>query len=120
MLETLFGLLRRHQCRVLLRGEEDVGGLDQRAQLLRPRVLLIDGPGTGLSPIVVGEVFRRLRWLADAGTTVPKVAQNVRSARKIADDAIALESGCQVLHRPAAELLAEPHIERQFPDVAAC
>jgi len=85
-----------------------------RALLLRPRVLLIDEPSIGLSPVLVQDVFRLLRRLADAGTTVLMVEQNVRSALKVADDAIALESGRLVLHKPAAELLADPHIERLF------
>ena len=86
-----------------------------RALLLRPRVLLIDEPSIGLSPIVVQDVFRLLRRLADEqGVTVLMVEQNVKSALKLADDAIALESGRLVLHRPAGELLADPHIERLF------
>jgi branched-chain amino acid transport system ATP-binding protein len=85
-----------------------------RALLLRPRVLLIDEPSVGLSPRVVQDVFRLLRALADAGTTVLIVEQNVMRALEIADDAIALESGRQVLHRPASELLADPDLERLF------
>jgi branched-chain amino acid transport system ATP-binding protein len=85
-----------------------------RALLLRPRVLLIDEPSIGLSPLVVQDVFRLLRQLADRGTTVLMVEQNVKSALKMADEAIALESGRLVLHRPADELLADPHIERLF------
>jgi branched-chain amino acid transport system ATP-binding protein len=85
-----------------------------RALLLRPRVLLIDEPSIGLSPIVVADVFALLRELAAQGTTVLMVEQNVKSALKVADEAIALESGRQVLHRPASELLADPHIERLF------
>jgi branched-chain amino acid transport system ATP-binding protein len=85
-----------------------------RALLLRPKVLLIDEPSIGLSPIVVQDVFRLLRTLADQGTTVLMVEQNVKSALKISDDAIALESGRLVLQRPAAELLADPDIERLF------
>lgn len=85
-----------------------------RALLLRPKVLLIDEPSIGLSPLVVADVFRLLRGLADQGTTVLMVEQNVKSALKISDDAIALESGRQVLHKPASELLADPHIERLF------
>lgn len=90
-----------------------------RALLLRPKVLLIDEPSIGLSPLVVQDVFRLLRRLADQGTTVLMVEQNVKSALKIADDAIALESGRLVLHKPAAELLADPHIERLFLGGAA-
>jgi branched-chain amino acid transport system ATP-binding protein len=85
-----------------------------RALLLRPRVLLIDEPSIGLSPLVVQDVFRLLRKLADQGTTVLMVEQNVKSALKMADEAIALESGRLVLHRRADELLADPDIERLF------
>jgi branched-chain amino acid transport system ATP-binding protein len=85
-----------------------------RALLLRPKVILIDEPSIGLSPLVVQDVFTLLRRLAGGGTTVLMVEQNVKSALKMADDAIALESGRLVLHKPAAELLADPHIERLF------
>lgn len=85
-----------------------------RALLLRPSVLLIDEPSIGLSPLVVQDVFKLLRKLAEQGTTVLMVEQNVKSALKLADDAIALESGQLVLHKKASELLADPNIERLF------
>ncbi len=85
-----------------------------RALLLRPQVILIDEPSIGLSPLVVQDVFKLLRQLADQGTTVLMVEQNVKSALKMADEAIALESGRLVLHKPADELLNDPHIERLF------
>ena len=90
-----------------------------RALLLRPKVLLIDEPSIGLSPIVVQDVFKLLKRLAGEGTTVLMVEQNVKSALKISDDAIALESGRLVLHKPASELLSDPHIERLFLGGAA-
>ncbi|MCH8180018.1 MAG: ABC transporter ATP-binding protein [Proteobacteria bacterium] len=85
-----------------------------RALLLRPKVILIDEPSIGLSPMVVADVFKLLRKLADQGTTVLMVEQNVKSALKMADEAIALESGRLVLHKPADELLADPNLERIF------
>jgi len=85
-----------------------------RALLLNPKVILIDEPSIGLSPKVVADVFALLRQLADQGTTVLMVEQNVKSALKMADEAIALESGRLVLHKPAGELLADPHLERLF------
>jgi len=85
-----------------------------RALLLRPKVLLIDEPSIGLSPLVVQDVFKLLQKLASQGTTVLMVEQNVKSALKMADDAIALESGQLVLHKKASELLADPNIERLF------
>ncbi|MFC5497672.1 ABC transporter ATP-binding protein [Caenimonas terrae] len=85
-----------------------------RALLLRPKVILIDEPSIGLSPLVVADVFRLLRRLADEGTTVLMVEQNVKSALKMADEAIALESGRLVLQKPAGDLLSDPNIERLF------
>lgn len=85
-----------------------------RALLLRPKVLLIDEPSIGLSPMVVQDVFKLLRHLASTGTTVLMVEQNVKSALKYSDDAIALESGRLVLHKPANEILADPNMDRLF------
>lgn len=85
-----------------------------RALLLRPKVLLIDEPSIGLSPIVVHDVFKLLRRLVADGTTVLMVEQNVKSALKYSDEAMALESGRLILHRPAADILADPGMERLF------
>ena len=85
-----------------------------RALLLRPQVLLIDEPSIGLSPMVVLDVFKLLRKLAAQGTTVLMVEQNVKSALAYSDDAIALESGRLVLHKPASDILSDPNMERLF------
>ena len=85
-----------------------------RALLLRPRVLLIDEPSIGLSPLISQEVFRLLRTLADGGTTVIMVEQNVKSALNFADRALVLEMGRLALERPAAQLLHEPDLHRLF------
>ena len=105
---------RLHSAAASLSGGEQKQLEVGRALLLRPKVVLIDEPSVGLSPLVVQDVFRLLRALADAGTTVLIVEQNVKSALKMADDAIALESGRQVLHRRADELLNDPDLERLF------
>ncbi|MSQ75177.1 MAG: ABC transporter ATP-binding protein [Rhodoferax sp.] len=85
-----------------------------RALLLRPKVLLIDEPSIGLSPLIVQDVFRLLRRLAGQGTTVLMVEQNVKGALQYSDEAIALESGRLVLHKAAADILADPNMERLF------
>ena len=85
-----------------------------RALLLRPTVILIDEPSIGLSPVVSQGVFRLLRTLADAGTTVLMVEQNVRSALAVADRVLLLESGRLMLDSPAAGLLADPDLNRIF------
>ena len=105
---------RRHSQASALSGGEQKQLEIGRALLLRPKVLLIDEPSIGLSPIVVQDVFKLLRRLVDQGTTVLMVEQNVKSALKVSDDAIALESGRLVLHKPAGALLADPNIERLF------
>jgi branched-chain amino acid transport system ATP-binding protein len=90
-----------------------------RALLLRPRVLLIDEPSIGLSPNISQGVFQLLRRLADTGTTVLMVEQNVRSALKYADRALVLEMGRLALDRPAGELLEDPNLNRLFLGGAA-
>ncbi len=85
-----------------------------RALLLKPRVLLIDEPSIGLSPKISREVFQLLRRLADTGTTLLMVEQNVRSALKYADRALVLEMGRLALDRPAGELLEDPNLNRLF------
>ena len=85
-----------------------------RALLLRPRVLLIDEPSIGLSPKLVQDVMLLLRQLADAGTTVLMVEQNVRTALKYSNRALVLEMGRLALDRPASELLNDPDLNRLF------
>ncbi len=90
-----------------------------RALLLKPRVLLIDEPSIGLSPKISQEVFQLLRRLADTGTTLLMVEQNVRSALKYADRALVLEMGRLALDRPAGDLLEDPNLNRLFLGGAA-
>jgi len=107
-------LERQHNQASTLSGGEQKQLEVGRALLLRPRVLLIDEPSIGLSPIISQEVFRLLRSLADEGTTVLMVEQNVRSALAYADRALVLEMGRLALDRPAAELLRDPGLNRLF------
>jgi branched-chain amino acid transport system ATP-binding protein len=85
-----------------------------RALLLRPRVILIDEPSIGLSPKLVQEVMALLRTLADGGTTVLMVEQNVRTALKYSNRALVLEMGRLALDRPANEILNDPDLNRLF------
>ena len=105
---------RQHNQASTLSGGEQKQLEVGRALLLQPRVLLIDEPSIGLSPIISQDVFRLLRRLADEGTTVLMVEQNVRSALAYADRALVLEMGRLALERPAAELLRDPDLNRLF------
>jgi len=80
---------------------------------------LLGDATTETLPQIVAGVFELLRSLVAQGLTVLMVEQNVNSALKIADDAVALASGSCILHKPAAELLADPNIERLFLGSAA-
>jgi branched-chain amino acid transport system ATP-binding protein len=85
-----------------------------RALLLRPSVILIDEPSIGLSPKINQDVFRLLRGLADGGTSVLMVEQNVRSALAVSDRVLLLEGGRLSMDRPASELLHDPDLNRVF------
>ena len=86
-----------------------------RALLLRPRVLLIDEPSIGLSPKLVQDVMTLLRKLADDGTTVLMVEQNVRTALKYANRALVLEMGRLALDRPASRAAGRPGPQPPVP-----
>ena len=85
-----------------------------RALLVRPEVLLIDEPSIGLAPIIVQDVMQLLRKLADSGKSVLMVEQNVRTALKYSDRALALEMGTLAVDKPASELLNDPNLNRLF------
>lgn len=85
-----------------------------RALLVRPEVILIDEPSIGLAPIIVQDVMQLLRKLADSGKSVLMVEQNVRTALKYSDRALALEMGRLAVDRPASELLNDPNLNRLF------
>ena len=85
-----------------------------RALLLEPRLMLVDEPSIGLSPILVGEVFGILQELRRRGVTVLMVEQNARSALAISDDAVVLEQGRTSMTGPADEILSDPRVGRLF------
>lgn len=90
-----------------------------RALQLRPEVILIDEPSIGLSPIVNQQVFALLRGLAEGGTTVLMVEQNVRAALAVSDRVLLLEGGRLMLDSKADTLLNDPDLNRVFLGKAA-
>jgi branched-chain amino acid transport system ATP-binding protein len=85
-----------------------------RAMLLEPRLLLIDEPSVGLSPILVKQVFGLLQELRDRGTTVLMIEQNAKSALEVSDYGLVLQQGRLALAGTAHEVLNHPEIGRLF------
>jgi branched-chain amino acid transport system ATP-binding protein len=90
-----------------------------RALLLEPRLLLIDEPSIGLSPILVEQVFGLLGQLRDRGITVLMIEQNARKALEMSDDGIVLQQGRLALAGSAREILEHPEIGHLFLGAAA-
>lgn len=85
-----------------------------RGLLLDPKLLLIDEPSIGLSPLMVQEVFGILKGLRDAGVTILLIEQNARQALQASDYGLVLEQGQSRIEAAAASILADPRIAQLF------
>jgi branched-chain amino acid transport system ATP-binding protein len=85
-----------------------------RALMARPRLLLLDEPSLGLSPLIVGEVFNAIRRVNAEGTAVLLVEQNVSMALRVADRAYVLEEGRMVAEGTPDMLMQRDEIRRAY------
>jgi branched-chain amino acid transport system ATP-binding protein len=85
-----------------------------RALMARPRVLLMDEPSMGLSPVLVEQVFQTIRTINQQGVTILLVEQNALAALNIADYAYVLESGKVALVGSGAELIDDEKVQRAY------
>ena len=85
-----------------------------RALMLKPKLLLLDEPSLGLSPILVQDIFDTIKELHKAGTTILLVEQNVNQALKIADYGYVLTTGKIFLSGTYEELLKEEKVREQY------
>ncbi|MGH7123919.1 MAG: ABC transporter ATP-binding protein, partial [Stellaceae bacterium] len=85
-----------------------------RGLLLDPKLLLIDEPSIGLSPLMVQEIFALLKALRDGGVTILMIEQNAKQALQISDYGLVLEQGRTRIEATAAEILADPRIAQLF------
>jgi branched-chain amino acid transport system ATP-binding protein len=111
-----FPVLRRKakaQASTLSGGEQKMLEI-ARALLLKPKLVLIDEPSIGLSPIMAKEVLNILKNLRETGVTILLVEQNVRSALAVSDDAIVMEQGQVRLQDRARAVLENPQIGHLF------
>jgi branched-chain amino acid transport system ATP-binding protein len=81
-----------------------------RALITRPSLLILDEPSAGLSPLLVGQVFAKLREVRDSGITVLLVEQNVKAALALADRAAVLVEGKERIVGSSADLLSDERI----------
>jgi branched-chain amino acid transport system ATP-binding protein len=85
-----------------------------RALMARPKLLLLDEPSLGLSPLIVQEMFKAIRNINAAGTSVLLVEQNVAMAMQLAKRAYVMEEGRIVAEGAASELLTRPEIKKAY------
>ena len=85
-----------------------------RGLLLDPKLILVDEPSIGLSPLMVQEVFAILTGLRDTGVTVLLIEQNARQALQISDYGLVLELGQTRIEDTATSILADPRISQLF------
>ena len=85
-----------------------------RALMTQPRVLMLDEPTAGVSPIVMDELFDRIIEIARSGISILMVEQNARQALAIADKGFVLVQGANRFTDTGAALLADPEVRRSF------
>jgi branched-chain amino acid transport system ATP-binding protein len=85
-----------------------------RGLLLDPKLMLIDEPSIGLSPLMVQEVFAILQELRDGGMTILLIEQNARQALGMSDYGLVLEQGQTRIEDTASNILADPRIAQLF------
>lgn len=85
-----------------------------RALMTNPRIILMDEPSMGLSPILVNEIFSIIKEIKQMGTTVLLVEQNAKMALSIADYAYVIETGRIVLEGEAKKLLENNAIKKAY------
>ena len=105
---------RRNQMAGTLSGGEQQMLAMGRALMSKPKILLMDEPSMGLSPIMVNEIFSIIQEVSKSGTTVLLVEQNAKMALAIADRGYVLETGKIVLEGKASDLLNDDSIKKAY------
>ena len=85
-----------------------------RALMSRPKLMLLDEPSMGLSPLLVSEIFEIIRRLNENGTTILLVEQNAALALKLAHRAAVMETGRIVLSGTGEELSKSPEVQKAY------
>lgn len=105
---------RKNQISGTLSGGEQQMLAMGRALMSHPRIILMDEPSMGLSPILVEEIFSIIRDISASGTTVLLVEQNAKKALAIADRAYVLETGTIALSGEASVLMNDESVKKAY------
>ncbi len=113
---TLFPRLaeRRNQLGGTMSGGEQQMLAIGRGLMANPKLLLLDEPSLGLSPLLVGNIFQTITEINRQGVTVLLVEQNVYQSLRIASRGYVLETGRVVLTGTGMDLLENPHVKKAF------
>ena len=105
---------RKNQLAGTLSGGEQQTLAMGRALMSRPKMIVMDEPSMGLSPLYVGEIFNIIEEIHQSGTTVLLVEQNAKKALSIADRAYVLETGKVVLTGDAKKLMNDESVKKAY------
>ncbi len=105
---------RKNQIAGTLSGGEQQMLAMGRALMSHPKLILMDEPSMGLSPILVEEIFKIIRDISASGTTVLLVEQNAKKALSIADRAYVLETGNITLSGDAKKLMNDESVKKAY------
>jgi branched-chain amino acid transport system ATP-binding protein len=109
----VLGERRAQNAGVLSGGEQQMLAIG-RAMMSRPKLLMLDEPSMGLSPIMMQRIFSVIDELQAAGTTILLVEQNAQAALSLADHGYVIETGRIVLDGPGAELLHDEGVRKAY------
>jgi branched-chain amino acid transport system ATP-binding protein len=105
---------RRHQAAGVLSGGEQQMLAIGRAMMSRPKLLMLDEPSMGLSPIMMQTIFTVISELQEQGTTILLVEQNAQAALSLADHGYVIETGLIVLDGPGHQLLHDEGVRKAY------
>ncbi|MBF0378327.1 MAG: ABC transporter ATP-binding protein [Desulfamplus sp.] len=118
-LEYVYSLLprlyeREQQIAMTLSGGEQQMVAIGRGLMAMPRILMLDEPSLGLAPVLIKDIFQTVREIANKGTTVLLVEQDVNHSLNLSDRGYVLEHGRVVMEGAAKALLKDPHVKEAY------